>query len=387
MTTLYSRPSVSGVMRENPGFQQFGVGLTDRIFLLGHSDYLTLNDPYQVVSMRDAIQALGADVNSPLFRALFEAYYSGAKDIWLVAVAPMSEYESDISARDESWYQTYYNRLEISYNFLKQWNEPELIVPIEAVYHDAHGVDFLTQLANHCNEAFETTGYIRLGILGTRLVNIDSALLTSMLKDTRPTNLGANGKFVMVVVGEGVFSFRNFQTAFNAPLATCVAAEIAQLSPHRGAVYLKLRAASNMTTPEVRQSVFDAIAEAKLNPAVRNTLGQRGKPYNIVLATDNTVGSTGTDWWNLSHIRLAGQVIEGVKILGNRFLGTVQFGTFKREVSDYLRGLITSGYAKDIKYDIRRDGVDIYKILVDIILFPWGELRQISFIVEVGPEQ
>lgn len=388
MPTIYSRPSVFGIMRESPKFQQFGVGLTDRIFLLGHNDGLTLNDPYQVVSMDEAIQQLGAeDTDSPLLRALFEAYYSGAKDIWLVATAPMEEYESDITERDEAWYQNYYNRLEVSYDFLKTWGEPHIIVPIEAVYYNSYGVDFLSQLANHCNESFEITGFIRLGILGTRIERIDSSILETMLEDMRPTTLGANGKFVLVVVGEGVFTFRNFQTAFTAPLATCLAAEIAQLPLHRGAVNIKFRAASNMTTPEVRQSVFSAIAEAKLNPAIRNTLGQRGQPYNIVLATDNTVGTTGTDWWNLSHIRLATHVIEGVKMIGNRHIGTVQFGTFKREVGDYLRGIVSAGHMKDCNYDIRRDRADKFKVLVDIVLYPWGELRQISFVVEVGPEQ
>lgn len=389
MASVYSRPSVSGIMRENPGFRDFGIGLTDRIFLLGHNDGLKINDPYQVVSMSDAIQALGAEsLDSPLTRALFEAYYSGAKDIWLVAVAPMEEYESDIASRDQTWYQTYYDRLEVSYGFLKEWGEPQIIVPIEAVYHDSHGVDFLTQLADHCNESFDLTGLIRLGILGSRILNIDSAVLTEMVdNDTRPQTLGANGKFVLIVIGEGVFSFRNFTTAFTAPLATCLAAEVAQLPVHRGAVYINFRAASNMTTPEVKQSVFSALSEAKLNPAIRNTLGQRGRPYSIVLATDNTVGSTGTDWWNLSHIRLASRVIEGVKRLGNRYMGTIQFGTFKREVGDYLRNLMTEGFLKDCQYDIRRDPTDIFKVLVDIVLYPWGELRQISFIVEVGPEQ
>lgn len=386
MSSLYSRPSVTGVMRDQPGVRTFGVGLTDRIFLLGHSDTLELNDPHQVVSLRDTANALGADTSSPLFRALFEAYYSGAKDIWLVAVAPMSEYENDPAARNEAWYQTYYDRLETTYSMLRQWSEPQIVVPIEAVYYNSYGVDFLTQLADHCNDSFDETGFIRLGILGTRMINIDSALIEEMLEDDRPTTLGANGKFVLVVVGEGVYSFRNFPTSFTAPLATALAGEISQLPLNRGAVYTRFRAASNMTTPEIRQSLFNEMAEAKLNPAIRNTLAQRGRSYNIVLATDNTVGTTGTDYWTLANIRLAARVIESLKMLGKRFLGTIQLGTFQREVGDYFRGILAEGIVKDCSYKIYRDEEDVFKVLINVVLFPWGELRQISFVVAVGSE-
>lgn len=58
-----------------------------------------MNDPYQVNDMQEAINLLRADSTSPLLRGLLEVYNAGARDIWLVAAAPMEEYVSNIDER------------------------------------------------------------------------------------------------------------------------------------------------------------------------------------------------------------------------------------------------------------------------------------------------
>ena len=98
--SLIGRPTLRGSMRESPLYQTMGLGLTEPVFLVGHSDALELNDPYRVTTIQEAINKFEAATDSPLLRGLLEAYYGGARDIYLVAAAPMGDYESTVADRN-----------------------------------------------------------------------------------------------------------------------------------------------------------------------------------------------------------------------------------------------------------------------------------------------
>lgn len=419
MTTLVSRPTLTGTMRESPEYNVLGVGLTDRIFLLGHAD-LPLNDPYQILSVQDAVNKLGVEAvgttfgdtfgdtfesafgedtfpqnafgvsDCPLLRATLEAYYAGARDIWLVAVAPMSEYEPDIAKRltskealgNKTFYEKYQERLTATYSLLESWDDPQIVVPVEASFYNTGVADFFTPLATHCSLAFETTGVIRIGILGTRGV-IDQTAVNALVADTRSNTL--DGKFTMVVVGDGTINLKEMPTAYSTSVATVAAGTLATLSLDRG---LTSRLLPNVLGPsqgDFTKAQLVSLTEKKFNPILRTSKGRRGVLFQTMLLTDNTMGQTGTDFWSMLQMRLVAKTADRIRALGNRSLGTIGFAQFKQDVEKYLLALVIQDSIRNYDLLIYRDSTDLTRAYVDYTLQPYFGLREISLTVEVGP--
>ena len=92
----------SSIVTYKPSYQDINQSNTSSIILLGHADNVKLNNPIKIKSIQNAVDILGADSNSPLLKGVFDSYSAGAKDIFICAVAPMSEYVFNISERNVS---------------------------------------------------------------------------------------------------------------------------------------------------------------------------------------------------------------------------------------------------------------------------------------------
>lgn len=403
---ILDAPRLYGVMVESTNYRTLGTGLTDRLFLLGHADGLALNEPYQVNNMQEAVNLLGANQDSPLIRAMLEAYNMGARDIWLMAAAPESEYvpfdpldQTDRFVARTEWdglnfYEKYFQRLEDTYEQLRQYDYPEIVVPVEAPFFFSTplladppaSIDFLGQLINHCADAYQEVGVPRIGVIGTRLGNFSDATIQDMINDTRlDIDYGSAGKFVMIAAGEAVFSMPQISVSHVAPVATAVAALIAKSPVDVGPTHKLL---TNVQAPYGRQLTKDEIAALsarKVNHITRTARGKRGMTYQSMLATDNTMASDGSDFWSIVQMRLVSKVLQEIRSLGYRMLGTIGFLQFRAEVSDFLTSLVVSDQIRDFDLMIERDNVDMYKAVVDVTLLPFFGVREIFFSAVVGP--
>lgn len=380
--SLRSAPSIKAEMYESPLYNVLGAGLTDRVFLLGHADGLTLNDPLQVSSMNEALRAMNSDVNSPLVHALLEAFLAGARDIWVVAVAPMSEYEPDLELRDQAYYETYRARLATAYQLLKYWDMATFTVPVDAPFNST--VDFLGDLAEYCVEAFNLSGEIHLGIMGTR-GNITADVADKMAEDGRLGNLGDGGRFVGVFTGDGTYNFQVLETAHVSSVAATVAGQMATLPYDRGITYLPLKNVARPTGPDLDKQRISNLAEAGINYVGRNTKGKRGRVFQTVAYTDNTLASDGSDYWSFVQMRLVASVSAEVRGLGQRRLGTVGYGLFKNDVRQFLLKLYNDNVIREYQVQFQQDPEDPFKVYVDIVLTPYFGIREIAVNVFVGP--
>lgn len=422
---LTSAPKLSASMRESPLYRVMGVGLTDTIFLLAHHGQpdgdgdiegpIKLNDPYPVASMQEAVNDLGADTDSPLLMALMEAYYSGARDIWLVAIAPITEYEPDYTERDRAYYfrhsdrltghnrddipisddprnQTpYYSRygtapIAGAYDVLKYWDIAHITVPVEAPFNST--VDFLGPLVRYCIDGLTLSGDVHLGILGTR-GPIDSATVDALVSDGRLSTdvIGQAGIFISVFVGDGTYQLKEMPTHHTSSVAVGVAAEVAQLPLDRGMTYKKVRNVINMVGPDISPEDINKLAEARLNAVGRNIRGRRNFPYEIIAFTDNTLAWDGSDYWSMLQTRLVSAISTEIRGLGMRKLGTIGFDIFKTEVEEYLIGLVDDNIIRSYEVFIRRDFVDPKMILVDVDVMPFFGVRELHINTAVGPAQ
>lgn len=387
---LTSAPKLTASMHESSLYRRMGAGLTDRIFLLAHDSSLPLNDPYPVSSMHEAVRALDGNTQSPLLLSLMEAYYSGARDIWLVAAAPLEEYEPDLDERGPAYYETYRDRLNATYDVIKYFDAAQIVVPVDAPFNST--VDFLGPLVNYCVEAFTLSGNIHLGVMGTR-GTIDDATVDAMINDPRLgfdeegiAVLGQAGKFVSVFVGDGTYHLKELPLNHTSSVAVGVAAVMSQLPLDRGMTYRKINNIIN-TSGDIAQANIEKLAAARLNPVSRNLRGRRGNPFEVIAFTDNTLAWDGSDFWSLVQTRLAAVVSHEVRAMGQRRLGTIGYDIFRDEVETYLAALVTDGVIRGYDLFVRRDLVDKGRVLVDIDLEPYFGLRRIHVSNKVGPAQ
>jgi hypothetical protein len=183
LSPIVISPNKSTVVNYKPSYEQLNADNTSTILLIGHANGIEFNNPINVRSMQSAIDLLGADLSSPLLRGVFDAYAAGARDIMICATAPMSEYVDKYSDRNTSstlfgrndatpseytFYERYYERLEETYSVIKDLDFIDIIVPLETSIIKTGGVDFITQLADYCADFHNTTGYVQIGVIGSR---------------------------------------------------------------------------------------------------------------------------------------------------------------------------------------------------------------------------
>jgi hypothetical protein len=393
-------PQLYGIMRESILYQTMGMGATDQVLLLGHAQGLPINDPFQVRNMKEAINLMGADSNSPLLRGLLEAYNGGSRDIWLMCVAPITEYVdyvpdsgSRFEARDEwgglNFYQRYHQRLDTAYTLLREYDYPNIIVPIEAPFYDAGDVDFAEQLLDHCYDSYVLTGKPRLGIIGTRFGGFSAEVVDTLLADERLEQYAnatdGRGKFIMVAVGEASFMLPQMPLVYNGSVGAHLAGILSASPLNRGLTYRTLPNAVNPVGRDLKEAEIRALSRVRLNPLIRRARGKRGTPYQCCLATDNTLAPDGSDYWALGQIRLVSQCIARIRAFGNKRIGTIGFAQFDQEVRQYLESLTRTRLVNGYQAAIYRDSEDKTKAHVEVVLKPYIGLREIFFQIEVGP--
>lgn len=382
---LKSAASITSKMYESPLFSGMGVGATGRLFLIGHADGLTRNAPYQVSSMNEALDIMSRDQESSLVRGLLEAYYAGARDIWIVAAAPMSEYVPylDRDGDSDQFYYDYKDRLIETYNVLKEWDIAQITVPLEAPFNS--GADFLTPLANYCAEAFHISGEIHTGILGTRGV-LTQEYIDLMANDPR-LDQAHNGKYVSIFAGDGVFNFGEIGTSYNASIAAVTAAQFATLPMDRSLMGRAVRNAYSVVGTDLSKENISKLAEAGINTATRNSRGRRGTPYQVTYNSDNTLSPEGSDYWSLATMNLVMVVSSELRSMGKKRLGTIGYGLFKQDVENYLLGLTESDLIRDYSVSFSREPTTPNTVFVDLVIRPYFSVREIHVPIYVGAHQ
>lgn len=406
-------PRIYGTMRESSLYRNMGMGTTDRIFLVGHAPGVPLNSPYEVRDMKEAINYLGADIRTPLVRALLEAYNAGGRDIWLVAAAPLVEYVDYDFANPENrffpraewggknFYERYLERLETTLLMLEEWDLIELMVIPDAPFYDAGDVDFVYPQIINCANRFALSGAPSIAIIGSLVPLPSDVTVEAMLEDGRfdfdatqyfvggelPEEYSTNqfGKFGILCYGEGTVNVPQSNGAYRAPLAATIAGVLASTRLDRGLTYRKL---PNVLAPIgkdlKKQQVID-LARRHINPVIRTGRGKRGLPYETVLATDNLLSPDGSDYWALPQMRLVVKVMQELRAIGNRSIGGIGYGEFQRQCQNYLDGLVAADYMRSYKIDFNRSTTDLNDVVVSVTLRPYAGVREIFFQVMAGP--
>lgn len=398
-STLLDPGRVYGVMNAAPSFNDMGLGLTSQLCIVGHCSGLSLNDPFQVYNIQEAINTIGANQYSPMVRYLLEAYNAGARDIWIMPSAPEGEYiawnpnepldrfypRAEFDGR--SFYEQYEERYLETMKVLAEHEFPDIVVAPDAPFYNSGGIDFLTPLVDSCVEGFLNTGRFRFGFIGTAMgADFTNDDLDNVENDPRLDSYGQDGKTVGIFLGEGTVNTPNLTNGYVNTCVNIVAATVAATPFYSSICYSPLKGLVSPIGKDLSKDRIKSLANKKINPIIRTTKAKRGSPYNSVVASDNLLAVDGSDFWAMSQMSLVQEVIKVVRGLSLNKLGTIEYRVFKREVSDYLTDLVKSNRIRDYELviDRKRPNSDPHTVSVEIILKAFGAVREIFFSVEVG---
>ncbi len=394
---LLDPPRLYGRIRETYNYGPMGIGLTDHICLVGHSDGININDPIHVTNMKEVVRMLNGDSASPLLRALLEAYNAGARDITIVAAAPMSEYMPDVAKRDISYdewgdktfYEKYYDRLTDTYETLSGYDYYDLIIPVEAVFADCGDVDFLSQLADYCASTFSETANPVIGLLGTRSNSTTDDFIATLLADTRldSDDWLTKGKFVSIIAGEGLILNPQMTSSYGASLAVTAAATLATQDYGLGLTYRKLKEVVSLVGRDFTDEEAKQLAQKRINPAIRTKMGRRGTKNNVVIATDNTASPEGSDYWSIATIRLVSQLIKDIRRMSSIKIGKLGISQLRSDIDNYLKGMVQSKYIQAYQFELYRSSTVYGKAVVEVNVTPYLQVREVTFQTLVGTNE
>lgn len=413
MPNLKSAPTLNVHTNETPMYQQMGFGQHLNLFLLGHADGIPLNSPIQVTSVRDAVDILNQDTSSPLLKGLLEAYYAGARDIWIMAVAPMSEvydiHEDEPVAGSEmaslqEYDETYKARLDDAYSILENWDLAHMVVPIGAVLNDYDSkVDYLTQLGAFCYRAGYKSGGVHLGFLGTRgpvneeLVNAisEDRRIEGSLSEATMDHFAANIsdrwssmlKNVSVFAGDVLYNIRELPVAHRSSAVIGVAGLLSQGGMGYSVTNKLIPNAVRVLDYDIDQYDMDRLSSMGVNLVAPDHSGRRGNPFRVRALTDNTLAEEDSIFWSLTQMAATTMLARDVRSIGLSYIGSGQIQLLDNSVRQYLTSLVNDSYIREYSVQIARDPVEYTKVNIDLSFKPFFSIRHVSVNVSVGPNK
>jgi hypothetical protein len=394
-----------------PSYRDLDSSNTSSVLLLGHANNMVLNDPIKIKSIQNAIDLIGADTKSPLLRGVLDAYDAGAKDIFICAVAPMSEYVSDIDQRNvpysyfninsatpsyKTFYEKYHERLEVAYSIISQMDFIDIVVPLEVSMIKTGSVDFITQLANYCETFHNNTGFVQIGIIGSRTNgvsagDIDLIKLNSNLVNKYTTYnylnqiTGDKGRYVIPIYGEATFSHTFLNTTYVGSVAAAYAGMLASADLNIGIVRKRIPGAMALYGVDLTNSQINELEEIGINTIYRGKRARRGNSFEVYISNDYTLSNLNSVFSKSPQLRLAAYVASEVRAYADDAVGSMGYDIVSDNISKMLRNLKKKGIVADFEFKIMPSLVTKGSIIVEISVISTLGLRKIDLALAAGP--
>jgi hypothetical protein len=393
-----------------PKFETLEQYKTNSVLLIGHADGLEINNITRIRSIQEAIDLLKADFNSPLLRGVFDAYAAGARDIYICASAPMKEYVEPVSQRNSSipmygyndatpmlmtFYQRYYDRLEESYSIIKNYDYIDIIVPLETSIINTGSVDFITQLALHCQEFHNHSGYIQIGVIGSRNNGIlaediatfeNNTIFTNKYTMFNPQNeiIGDMGRFVIPIYGELIMNHNFLNISYVSSGSATMAGLISATPVNKSLIRKKAFSVFGLSGISLNQSQVDRLDAVGVNTFIRNNRSRRGNPYQIEVTNDHTLANQNSNYRKVSLIRLASMLINEIQSLTSNTVSKFSSQKAISDVRQMLEFLKQNQIVVDYSFEAYSDSQEKGKLYFDISVVSTLGLKKLSFSILAG---
>lgn len=393
-----------------PAFDTMDQYSTNSIVLVGHADGIPINTVVRISSIQEAIDLLKADFTSPLLRGVFDAYASGARDIYICAAAPMKEYIEDVGSRSDNlpifsfddatpvimnFYQRYYERLKESYLVLRELEYIDMIVPLEASMINTGSIDFVTQLGMHCQDFFDLTGHIQLGVIGSRNDGISLAgidLIKSnqnfiekyTMFDLQGQIIGDMGRFIIPIYGELVMNHSFLNITYVSTGAAVMAAMISSSPVNESMIRKRVSSAFGVTGLTLTQTQVDELDALGVNTFTRGTRSRRGNNYEVFITNDNTMADSTSNYRKVPQIRLVSMIVNEIKALTSNTISRFSEQKATDDVRQMLNFLKNNGIILDFSLEAFSDSFEKGKMYFDIGVTSTLGLKKITFSISAG---
>ena len=393
-----------------PSFDSLDQYKTNSILLIGHADGLELNSVRRIRSIQEGIDLLNADYNSPLLRGIFDAYAHGARDIYICAAAPMKEYEATTEARLSkipmytysdatpllmNFYEKYYSRLEQTYKEIIDHDYIDIIVPLETSIINTGSIDFITQLASYCQNFHNKTGFIQIGVIGSRNNGINVEDIATFKNDTRFTLkytmlsstqeiLGDMGRFIMPVYGEVVMNHNFLNITYTSSASASAAGLLSSTPVNRSLIRSRLLPVFGISGVNLSQLQVEELERLGINTVVKGVRSRRGSIADIYLTNDHSMASKSSVYNKIHQIRLVSMIINEIISLGNRSTSKFSAQALISDVKQTLQFLKKNTIIMDYSLEAYSDQSVKGKVYFDISITSVMSLRKVSFSISSG---
>ncbi len=400
----------SATITYKPSYDDLNQTNMQSILLIGHADGLELNNPVKINSVQNAIDLLSGNKNSPLLRGVLDAYGAGARNIFICAAAPMSEYVLSVEDRNKAYavfngqtlktfYEKYYERLIETYSIIKQLDYIDIIVPLEASIIKTGGVDFLSQLVHYCNDFHNETGYVQIGVIGSRGNGISASDIeliqnskylrykyTTFINTTSSTQIASDiGRYVVPVYGEAVFSHLQIDNTYTASVAAAVAGMIAQSQLNMGLTRKRIPGALSLYGVDLNSTQLNTLDSIGINTIYRGTKARRGNVYEVYLTSDYTLSNVNSVFSKLPQMRLTSYVASQVKAYGYDYIGKFGYDKVVTSVTNMLSTLKKNGSIVDYEFKAEQSEQEQGLLILNINLTSSLGLKKINLSLSAGP--
>ena len=383
---------------------------TNSVLLIGHGDGIELNQIIKISSIQEATNLLGSNTFSPLLRGIHEAFSCGSKSIFIMAAAPMSEYIDDISQRLTSmpilfsaetnsnlnFYQKYYERLTATYEIAKGLDFIDIIVPLEASMINTGSVDFIAQLALHCYSFNDTTGYVQMGIIGSRNNGTKDSDIQLLEQNTRLVNKFTTysasgeiesdiGRYVIPVYGELTFNHIGFNKSYTASAAAAFAGMMSSTPVYNGMIRKRIPGAYSVYGSNLSADSLARLENLGVNTVYRTRRALRGNPYEVNISNDYTLANKNSSFRKTPQMRLVAMVITEIKAIANDGLGKNAEDKVISQVKSMLDTLVSTRVIKDYKLQSYGSKTERGTLIFEINLVSSLGLKNINFSIITGP--
>ena len=399
----------STVVNYKPEYKQLQTTNHNTILLIGHADGININQPFKVRSIQDAIDTLNADFNSPLLRGILNAYAAGARDIIACAAAPMTEYVEDFNYRSESgnvyeytgssssktFYEKYYERLTDTYDAIKELDFIDVIVPLQASIVRADSYDFINQLATHCYNFHSNTGFVQMGIVGSRSAGLSSSDIDEMESNTTLSNkltvyngnqvVSDIGRFVVPVYGECLYSHPQLRYTYIDSVAASYAGMLTQANLGVSLIRKRVPGAVSVYGAELSHADYQRLEAIGVNAVYRGKKSKRNIDFEVYVSNDYTLARSGNVLEKAQQMRLMARLINEIKVYATQAVGKFSYDLVNQKVTSFLEGLVVSGAINDYAFNIKQDGLKVGHLIFDIEVLSAMGLKKIDFSLSAGP--
>lgn len=401
----------SSVVTYKPSYEDINFSNMQSLLLIGHADGIELNSPIKIRSVQHAIELLNADVKSPLLRGVFDAYDAGAKNIFICAAAPMTEYVDDIDKRlisstyidyqsatptSKTFYERYYERLSTTYSVLSVLDFIDVIVPLEVSMIKTGGIDFVLQLATYCDSFHNETGYVQIGVIGSRTNGITSADIDEIENNNSLSNkfttydISGNivsdpGRYVVPVYGEALFSHAQLDTTYINSVSAAVAGLIVSNPLNIGLVRKRIPGAMSVYGISLNSLEMNRLDALGINTIYRGNKARRAQPFQVYLTNDYTMSNINSIFSKLSQMRLASYLSSSVKGFGYDSIGKFGYDKVIDNTRQMLKELKKEGTIVDFEFNAKPSSSEPGVILLYINIISSLGLKKINLSLAAGP--